>query len=345
MKQVAPFGTWGSPITSDLIVSASVRLGEIALDGQDIYWSESRPEEGGRSVIVRRTPDGDIVDAIPADFNARTRVHEYGGGTFLVIDGAIYFSHFGDQRLYRQEPGGEPQAITPEADLRYADGIVDRRRDRIICIQEDHTSSDREAVNRIVAIDLTGEHAQRILVEGNDFYAAPCLSPDGSQLAWLTWNHPSMPWDGTQLCVADVNVDGCLGPEVQVAGGQEESIFQPEWSPDGVLYFVSDRSGWWNLYRWRPLDPFLSMNQVNESGPDPARGPVASYGGEAGRVEAVCKRAPERAEFGVPQWLFGLSTYGFDSAQRLVCAYTLEGRWHLASVDLETGQLEPIKTP
>lgn len=345
MKQVAPFGAWGSPITSDLIVSASVRLGEIALDGQDIYWSESRPEEGGRSVIVRRTPDGEVVDVIPADFNARTRVHEYGGGAFLVIDGVVYFCHFGDQRLYRQEPGAEPQAITPEADLRYADGIVDRRQDRIICVQEDHTSSDREAVNRIVAIDLAGEHTQKILVEGNDFYAAPRLSPDGSKLAWLTWNHPRMPWDGTQLWVAEVTADGCLGSEVQVAGGQEESIFQPEWSPDGVLYFVSDRSGWWNLYRWRPLGPSSSRKQVNETGQDLESGPVASYGGEVEQVEAVCERVPERAEFGVPQWVFGLSTYGFDSAQRLVCAYTVEGIWHLASVDLETGHLEPIKAP
>ncbi len=349
MKQVAAFGAWKSPITSDLVVSGSVRLEEIALDGQDIYWTERRPEEGGRSVIVRRTPEGRIVDAIPAAYNARTRVHEYGGGAFLVANGVVFFSNFGDQRLYRQVPGGEPQPITPEADLRYADSIMDRAWNRIICVQEDHSNPEREAVNRIVAIDLTGERAQKTLVEGNDFYAAPRLSPDGSKLAWLTWNHPNMPWDGTQLWVAEVEADGGLGREARVAGGQEESVFQPDWSPDGVLYFVSDRGGWWNLYRWRPLSvPFASVGEIGEEGRYAASRTVASapgVGPEGEQIEAVCERVPERAEFGLPQWVFGMSTYGFASAQRLVCAYTQEGKWYLASVDTETGRLEPIETP
>jgi dipeptidyl aminopeptidase/acylaminoacyl peptidase len=326
MKQEAPFGAWKSPITSDLIVAGTVRLGEITLDGQDIYWSEGRPEEGGRSVIVRRTQEGGIADVIPTAFNARTRVHEYGGGAFLVDEGIVYFSDFKDQRLYRQVRGGEPEPITPERALRYADGVMDRRRGRIICVQEDHTDPEREVVNRIVGIDAAEEKESQTLIEGNDFYAAPRLSPDGSRLAWLTWNHPNMPWDGTELWVAEVETDGSLGWGMRVAGGREESIFQPEWSPEGVLYFVSDRSGWWNLYRWSP--PLVL----------PARG------GEV-RVEAVCASVPERAEFGLPQWVFGRSTYGFDSEQRLVCAFTQEGVWHLASVDTESGRLELIEAP
>jgi dipeptidyl aminopeptidase/acylaminoacyl peptidase len=349
MKQVAPFGAWKSPITSDLIVAGTVRLGEIALDGQDIYWSEGRPEEGGRSAIVRRTPEGKIADAIPASFNARTRVHEYGGGAFLVADGVVYLSNFKDQRLYRQVPGGEPQPITPEGKTRYADGVMDRERDRIVCVQEEHTNPEREAVNRIVGIDLTGERAPQTLIEGNDFYAAPRLSPDGSKLAWLTWNHPNMPWDGTELWVAEVEADGSLAPGVRVAGSQEESIFQPEWSPDGVLYFVSDRSGWWNLYRWSPPSiPPARGGEASEGGGESAGSPVRSAGGRGAggeRVEAVCERVPERAEFGLPQWVFGMSTYGFASPRRLVCAYTQEGTWYLASVDTETGRLEPIETP
>lgn len=326
MRRVAAYGSWRSPITSDLIVAGTVRLGEITLDGRDIYWSEGRPEEGGRSAIVRRTQEGRIADVIPAAFNARTRVHEYGGGAFLVDKGVVYFSDFKDQRLYRQVLGGEPEPITPGRALRYADGVMDRERNRIICVQEDHTDSEREAVNRIVGIDVTGEREPQSLAEGNDFYAAPRLSPDGSKLAWLTWNHPNMPWDGTELWAAEVTADGSLGQGLQVAGGREESIFQPEWSPEGVLYFVSDRSGWWNLYRWSP-----------PSVPPAREGEV--------RVEAVCESVPERAEFGLPQWLFGMATYGFDSEQRLVCAYTQEGVWYLASVDTELGRLEPIETP
>ena len=310
--KVAPYGSWKSPITSDLIVSETIVLGQIALDGQDIYWVEMRPTEGGRYVIVRRTPDGRTTDVTPLPFNARTRVHEYGGGAFAVADGTVYFSNFADQRLYRQDPGGEPRPITPEADLRYADGVFDHRRGRLICVREDHTDPGREAVNTIVSLDLDG-NGGRVLVSGNDFYSSPRLSPDGSRLAWLTWNHPNMPWDGTELWVGELDANGSLGRIERVAGGADESIFQPEWSPDGVLHFVSDRMGWWNLYRWR-----------------------------GGRVEPLIEM---EAEFGLPQWVFGLSTYAFESAGRIICAYTQHGTWQLASLDTATGKLDPIETP
>ncbi len=312
--QVAPYGSWKSPITSDLIVAETVRLGQIVLDGEAVYWVEMRPSEGGRSVIVRRTPDGQVTDVTPPPFNAHTRVHEYGGGAFTVADGVVYFSNFADQRLYRQDPDRPPRPITPEGAWRYADGVVDRRRGRLICVREDHTLGDREAVNTIVSVKLDGDaEGGQVLVAGNDFYASPRLSPDGTRLAWLTWNHPNMPWDGTELWVGELRADGTLGEVRHVAGGERESIFQPEWSPDGTLYFVSDRTGWWNLYRWRD-----------------------------GQVEPLVER---EAEFGLPQWVFGMSTYAFASEGRIVCAYAVRGTWTLAVVETATGRLEPIETP
>jgi dipeptidyl aminopeptidase/acylaminoacyl peptidase len=311
--KVAPYGSWKSPITSDLIVAETVGLGQIALDGEDIYWTEMRPAEGGRYVVVRRSPDGNTVDITPPAFNARTRVHEYGGGAFVVADGNVFFSNFTDQRLYHQGAGSEPKALTPEADLRFSDGIVDRGRGRIICVREDHTKAGGEAVNTLVSLPVDGSDGGEVMVSGNDFYASPRLSPDGSRLAWLTWNHPNMPWDGTELWVGEMRQDGSPGHVELVAGSVDESIFQPEWSPDGTLFFVSDRTGWWNLYCWR--------NQ---------------------QIEGLCEM---EAEFGLPQWVFGMSTYAVESANRIICAYTQQGVWHLASIDTATGGLEKIETP
>ena len=317
--QIAPYGSWKSPITTDLIVAGGIGLGQITLDGQDIYWVEQRPSEGGRNVIVKRTPEGKLTDVTPAPFNARTRVHEYGGGAFAVADpqgsapGAIYFSNFSDQRLYRQRPGSAPEPITPAMALRYADGVVDRRRNRMICVREDHMLSDQGAVNALVSVKLDGDDAGgQVLVAGNDFYSSPRLSPDGARLAWLTWNHPHMPWDGTELWVGELSADGTLGHVERVAGGVSESICLPQWSPEGVLHFISDRTGWWNLYRWRE-----------------------------GRVEPLCHKD---AEFGLPQWVFGQALYGFD-AGRIICAYGERGRWRLADLDPATGQLDPIELP
>jgi dipeptidyl aminopeptidase/acylaminoacyl peptidase len=309
---VAPYGSWQSPITSELIVSAAINLGEIALDGQDIYWIEGRPTEGGRNVIVRRSVDGRVTDINPQPFNARTRVHEYGGASFVVADGTVYFSNFDDQRIYHQAAGASPQPLTPAADLRYADGVIDRRRQRLICVREDHTG-EGEAMNTLVSLDLRNGGPGTVLVSGNDFYSSPRLSPDGSRLAWLTWNHPNMPWDGTQLWVAKMDADGSLTQATLVAGGVDESVFQPEWSPDGVLYFVSDRTGWWNLYRLR-----------------------------GGRIEPLYATD---AEFGLPQWVFGMSTYGFASSEQILCSYAQNGRRNLARLDTETGELQEFDTP
>ncbi|HEY9650102.1 MAG TPA: S9 family peptidase, partial [Coleofasciculaceae cyanobacterium] len=208
--QIASYGSWKSPITADLIVAGTIGLGQIALDGEDVYWVEGRPSEGGRNVIVRRTPDGKISDVTPSPFNARTRVHEYGSGAFTVNDGTIYFSNFADQRLYKQTLESEPQPLTPANNQRYADAVIDSQQRRLICVCEEHNDGDREPVNTLISISLDNGDDVQVLASGCDFYSSPRLSPDNSQLAWLSWNHPNMPWDGTQLWVASIQEDGSL---------------------------------------------------------------------------------------------------------------------------------------
>src|SRR5829696_6259700 len=314
---VAPYGSWKSPITSDLIVSATVGLGQIALDGADSYWVELRPSEGGRNCVVRRTPDGTVSDVTPQGFNARTRVHEYGGGDFAVRDGAVYFANFADQRVYRQRTETAPQALTPEGKFRYSDFVVGAAGGRLYAVREDHTGEGGEAVNTVVLLNAEGssnEDGGRVIVSGNDFYSTPRLSPDGARLAWLTWSHPNLPWDGSELWVGELNADGTVGRSRRVAGGAEESIFQPEWSPAGTLYFASDRNNWWNLYRLK----------------------------EDGATEAVFEA---EAEFGLPQWLFAMSTYAFASDELLVCAYARRGDWSLGLLDTRRKTLERVELP
>lgn len=312
--KIAPYGSWKSPITSDLIVGETIGLGGIAVQGDNLYWIENRPKEGGRNVLVKRTPDGKTTDLTPEGFNVRTRVHEYGGGACLVTEENIFFSNFSDGRLYQQTSETQPQPLTPEGvKMRYADAIFDKQHNRLICVREDHTANSHEPVNTLVSIKLDAENSGGILVSGDDFYASARLSPDGKKLAWISWNHPNLPWDGTELWVAEILPDGNLAEKQLIAGGQDESIFQPEWSADGVLYFVSDRSGWWNLYRY-----------VDE------------------KIEPLCEM---EAEFGRPQWIFGMQTYTFISPQQLLCTYTKNGIWHLAILDTATKQLQPVDTP
>jgi dipeptidyl aminopeptidase/acylaminoacyl peptidase len=311
-KRIAPYGSWKSPITSDMIVAGQVRISEARLDGASVYWLEARPAEAGRCVIVQRDPDGTTRDRVPDPYNVRTRVHEYGGGAYDVADGTLYFSNFADNRLYTQQAISQPVPLTPESSYRYADLEIDRGRNRLLCVREDHSNPDREAVNTLVAIDLTDGSNQSVLVSGNDFYSSPRLSPEGDRLAWLTWCHPNMPWDGTELWVGDVEQDGTVANPRQVAGGKSESIFQPEWSPNGVLYFTSDRTEWWNLYR------------LSDGGPEPVT-----------EVEG---------EIGVPHWVFGLSRYAFLSDNSLLCAIQQQGRTNLAVVDLQSCAITPIES-
>ena len=313
----ALYGSWTSPLSSELITQGTVRLGDIVVDGQEVYWTESRPTEGGRFTIVRWAPDGTTTDLLPEPYNARTRVHEYGGGAFTVVDGVIYFVNFADQRIYRFLPGELPIPLTQENDKRYADFAFDGPRERLIAVCEDHSENDREPTNSIVALSLQegviGSDGEVVLVNGHDFYATPRVSPDGRQLSWLAWNHPNMPWDGTELWLATLQPDGGIANARAVAGGDQESIFQPSWSPANQLTFVSDKTGWWNLYL---LD---------------------------GEEPVAIRR--EEAEYGLPLWTFGMSTYAFPEPNALFCASTRDGKWRLGRIDLSSLEYREIKLP
>ena len=311
-KRTAPYGTWPSPITGEALATSGVTLGTVEVSDKDIYFIEGRPSDGGRQVIVRSSRDG-LEDAIGPKFNARTRVHEYGGRSFVVHGSTVYFSNFVDQRLYRVERGGTPEAITPEpvipAGLRYGDPIVSHDGDWIICVHERHYE-DREADNEIVMVATDGSAEPRTIASGRTFYAYPRLNPAGDRLLWTCWDHPNMPWDGTELWVADFN-KGSLEDERKIAGGPRESIYQPTWGPDGDIHFVSDRTGWWNLYRERN-----------------------------GEVDALL---PIDAEFGGPQWGLGQSHHDFLEDGRLVTIWTTDGIDHLGLI--ENGGLSEIGTP
>jgi dipeptidyl aminopeptidase/acylaminoacyl peptidase len=331
-----PYGSWTTPITSELVVKASVGLGGVALDGDAVWWSELRPEEGGRTALVRWQA-GEARDMLPADGNARTQVHEYGGGAWWVSDGRVFYADWADQRLYVLPTDGddaEPVPLTPVPDFargdRWADGDVSPDGRWVIAVREHHTEggTPQDVRNELVVVDTTGAVAPRVLVSGPDFVSDPRISPDGSQLCWLQWQHPDMPWDGTELCVAGLRWSdvgpGISHPQV-VAGaptssGQGESIFQPRWAADGALWFVSDQSNWWNLYRRVPDD----------AGP-----------GGAGTIERMVEI---EGEIGVPQWVFGQSRYAFLDDGNVVFAYQSGGVDHLA-VRSADGSIDHVDVP
>jgi dipeptidyl aminopeptidase/acylaminoacyl peptidase len=308
----APFGSWRSPISADMLVQGAVRFGDTSIDGDTVYWVEGRPQEEGRYVIVSRRPNGEIDDILPSPFSARTLLNEYGGGALLAAEGIVYFTNHADQRIWRMKPGEPPRAVTAQGKLRFADYALDASRGRLIAVCEDHSQSSDEPANRIVAVDLANGTVTT-LVEGADFYSNPRISPDGRQLSWLAWNHPNMPWDGSELFVAPITESGSLGNTRKVAGGNDESIFQPSWSPDGTLHFVSDRTEWWNLYaeRYGRVEPVLEMD----------------------------------AEFGVPQWVFGMTTYGFAADGSIIARCTSGGKWGILRIEPRGGQYRRFDLP
>ena len=309
--QVASYGSWKSPITSDLIVSQTVGISSLAVNRDRIYWLEKRPQEQGRNLLVGY--DGkELKNFTSAPLSVRSKIHEYGGAAFVVDRNAIYFSNYHDGKIYHQVIGTKPYPLTDsnDSDKRYADLSVDSHHNRLICVCEDH-SIGTEAQNNIVAININTGRIKN-LVTGNDFYSSPRLSPNGKQLVWLSWDHPNMPWDSTYLWLAQLNEDGLVEKPELIAGGVEESICEPKWGEDGTLYFASDRTNWWNLYRRKPN----------------------------GEIEILHQKS---AEFAYPHWVFGLSTYTIVG-DKLICAYSEDGCWHLGSIDLKTKQFEEIKT-
>jgi dipeptidyl aminopeptidase/acylaminoacyl peptidase len=308
----APYGTWRSPISAARVAAASVGLGGLAVDGDAIYWLEGRPAEGGRAVLVRWRADTGAADVTPPPWNVRTRVHEYGGGSFAVAGGIVVCSHLPDQRLYRVDGAGTPRPLTPEGPWRFADGVVDPRRRLLFCVGEEHGGGP-EPENCLVRVDVEHGGTPMVIARGYDFYAAPRLSADGRTLAWIAWRHPQMPWDGTELWVAGVDATGSLVDPRLVAGGRDESVVDPAWTPDGTLHFVSDRTGWWNLYR---------------AGAD--------------GVRALC---PADAEFARPPWVLGLSHHCILEDGTVLCTFSRSGVWRLGRCDPRTGRLGPLDTP
>jgi dipeptidyl aminopeptidase/acylaminoacyl peptidase len=315
-RTVAPYGTWSSPITAEMVARASIGLSMPWIEGGLVWWLEGRPSENGRVVLVRADDGAEPLDVVPAEFNVRTSVHEYGGGAYCVHDDVVFLSEFADQRLYRIDRGAEPVPITPAIEgrrHRYADGRVTASGELWIGVRERHAESDRSAdvVNELVALLTDGSSESVVIAGGRDFYSNPRISPDGSRLCFLAWDLPWMPWDGCELYVADLTADGRLGPIERVAGAVgEEAIWQPEWSPAGDLVFASDRSGWWNLERVR----------------DRERSVVLSAG----------------AEFGFPAWVFGSRSFDFLGDGRIFCAYESAGFMRYGILDPESGALEEL---
>ena len=309
------YGSWPSPVSAELITRAAPGLNFVQSHEQCLYWVESRPWDAGRCVIMQRNEQDKIIDLLPSPFSHHSSVHEYGGMAYTIHDAYLYFVNAADQRIYRQhlDTLGTPIAITQKGPWRFADLIVDAQHQRLIAVCEEH-QDQQEAENYLVTIALNDDRASiKKLQSGADFYAYPRLSPDQTRLCWIQWSHPNMPWDSSELCLANLSQTGISKPRV-IAGSQgDEAIFQPHWSPDNNLYFVSDKTNWWNIYR------FDGSKNI----------PVLALDGE----------------FAIPLWQFGMATYDFIDTNTIACLWTDKGLWHSGFIDIATAQLSPIISP
>ena len=306
---IAPYGSWKSPITAESLTGAVVSIKEPGCDGDAIYWLEGRPAEKGRTTLIRLL-NGEQTELTANPFDVRSRVHEYGGGAWTANDGIVLASNGTDNRIYKITDGN-PEPITPEGPWRYADLMIDTHHNRVIAVREDHTLEGAEPINTLVQLELDGpnEDGGQVIISGTDFVASPALSFDGTQLSWLQWNHPNMPWDGCELWYSDVGENGKLTNIRHVAGSTSESIVRPRWNNNGLPVFASDRTGFWQLYADR---------------------------GEAGILPIM---EPDQAEYAEPQWVFGMSTWDFSATGQVVAAWNQDGIWRLGRLDVA---MEPI---
>jgi dipeptidyl aminopeptidase/acylaminoacyl peptidase len=310
---VAPYGSWASPLSAEALAAGGISFGDLRSADGRLYWTENVPARGGAIALFSST-DGAVAAVTPEDANVRSRVHEYGGAPFLIDGGTVYYSQFSDQRLYALREGGKPAPLTPDK-YRYADCVAQPGAQKstaaLICVREDHTDP-AHVRNTLVRLPIPGTGAGEVLFEGTDFVSYPRLSPDGKQLAFVTWNHPNMPWDGSELHVAGLTAQGLKGAKI-IAGGATESVQEPQWDTDGTLYFISDRSGFWNLY--------------------------------AQRADGTHPAWAREAEFSAPLWQFGQSNYALLGDGRAVVNFRERGTSRLAVLDLKTGSHRELNLP
>jgi dipeptidyl aminopeptidase/acylaminoacyl peptidase len=310
---IAPYGSWASPLSAQALAAGGISFGDLRSANGRLYWLENVPARGG-SISLFSLGEGAAAQVTPDSANVRSRVHEYGGASFIVVGDTVYYSQLSDQRLYALRSGGIPAPLTPP-NYRYADCIAipatANSTAALICVREDHTDP-AHVRNTLVRLPIPIAGAGDVLFDGSDFVSYPRISPDGRRLAFITWNHPNMPWDGTELRVAEMTPQGLKAPVV-VAGGAAESVLEPQWDSDGMLYFISDRSGFWNLYAER-----------------------------AAGAQPIWPRA---AEFAAPLWQFGQSNYVLLDDGRAVVCFRERGIARLAVVNLKTGTGHVLDLP
>ena len=320
LKTKSPFGSWASDITTDMISGSIIGLGQLSLDNSNIYWTEMRPSENGRTLLMGLDNNGKIEELLPKQFNIRNRVHEYGGGSFTLNNGTVFFIDSKNHGIFKMRLDENindriPELIVEKDKIFFADFIYDNVNDCLFSIAEDQ-SGEGEAKNMLVSIAMDGEI--NIIASGADFYASPKLSPDKKHIMWIEWNHPNMPWDGTLLYQADILDGGAsVNNKILIAGGDNISIFQPEYSPNGDIFYVSDESGFWNIYK-------LSHDEINNN---------------------KTRHYKFKFEFGLPHWVFAMRCYDFIDQYNIIATYADAGDWRLAVLNLKTGKLMDIDLP
>ncbi|MGH8371996.1 MAG: prolyl oligopeptidase family serine peptidase [Gammaproteobacteria bacterium] len=304
----AACGSWSSPISAELASGSNLRLMQPCMHAGWTYWIESRPAEQGRCVLMRGKPGQEPETLLPEPFSARSRVHEYGGGAYAVHAEIVVFVNNEDQQIYLRS-NGAIRRLTDATGSRFGDLLFDAMHARLICVREQHGTERNQPENSLVAISLKNGAIQT-LAQGHDFYSSPALDHDARQLAWLHWDHPQLPWDGCELHCAELDNEGAIKSASKVTGDEDESLFQPQFAPDGALHFISDRSGWWNLYKVTDRD-----------------------------IVAV---TTDNADYGLAQWNLGMSRYGFDDNDAVLAVRTVDARAELVCIESDTQRIQAL---